>query len=240
MRYQYIVASGCSQTQNGPGTGGTPPSHDNLKGGCSYIDQGQGIVESPVSWVSHVAQHLKVSSLVNMAAAGHGNQFVAGTIIDLLTRYPYHPRHTLVLFNITFPHRLDIPCDFRHPDRSTSVPWNSTLLPYTYLSMRSRLQRKFHAHQGNEQVKNSSRLAMVNLFNYLENRGFDFRFTLCMDFTRDAILAPVIEKYQQYLVSLEDGIGIREFVVARNLTHDACHPTVEGHKHIADKVIQHL
>jgi len=175
-----------------------------------------------------------------MAAAGHGNQFVQQTIVDLLERYPYHPGNTLVLFNVTFSHRLDIPCDFRHPDRSTSVPWTADLLPYTYLSMRSKLQHSFHQHWGNSQVKHSSSLALSCLFSYLEHRKFHYRFTMAMNHLADPAVASVLEQYREHLVMLGPYAGIREFVVDNGLTMDACHPTVEGHALIAREVMDTL
>jgi len=238
MIYTHIVASGCSQSQNGQGAGGQPPTHDNPKGGCSYNRECHS--DTPVSWVSQVAQSLKVSSLNNMAAAGHGNQFVRSTIVDLLDRYPYPPRHTLVLFNVTYSHRLDVVCDWRHPNISTSVPWSADVLPYTYLDMRSSVQRSFHEHMGNPQVKMMSAQALATLFAWLDHKGFNYRYVLGFDLFKDPVLQPVLDNYRKNLVILDEHVGIKEFCVANSVTHDDCHPTVQGHAMIADRVLNTL
>lgn len=239
MRFRHIVASGCSQSQNGPGAGGMPPTVENPRGGCSFSGPDCGAIE-PVSWVGQVAKQLEVSSLFNMAAAGHGNQFVRSTIIDLLERYPYPPRHTLVLFNVTYSHRLDVPCDFRHPDRSTSVPWTPDVLPYTWIDMRASVQHRFHEHIGNDQVKIMSAQALSTLFAWLERHGYEYRFLLGFNLFRDPVLCPVLERNRSRLIELDQHVGIKEFAIANDATHDACHPTPRGHAMIADRVLNSI
>jgi hypothetical protein len=238
MIVKHILAGGCSQTQDG--IGGVPPG--NLSnGGCSFVSDNEAVCNDPQSWVGFVAQKLKVNSLVNTAASSHGNQLIANSIVEMLTRYQYDPAITLVLFNITWPSRLDIPCDFDHPDRSKFVPWNKSLIPYSYLTVDSKITHYLYKHMGADQVEQMNCIALINLFNFLENNLYNYRFVLAKDFSDYTTFNSIIKSKQKNFISLNNkNPGITEFVTANNLNKDIIHPTTAGHEAISNIVIDHI
>lgn len=234
---KHIVAGGCSQTQDG--LGGIPPNAL-TSGGCSFIAHNDYVSAEPQSWVSFVAQKLAVESLVNTAASSHGNQLITNSIIEVLTRFPYDPKTTLVLFNVTWPTRLDVPCDFDHPDRSKFIPWSKDLIPYTYLATDSKPAKHCYKHIGSEQVEQMNYLALRNLFNFLENNQFNYKFILAKNFSDYPALSSIINSRQQLIKLEQDNVGIVEFVTARGLNRDIIHPTVAGHEVISNTVLNSL
>jgi hypothetical protein len=238
MIVNQILAGGCSQTQDG--ISGVPPGLLS-SGGCSFVSNDGSVCSDPQSWVGFVAKELDVDSLVNTAASSHGNQLTANSIIEMLSRYHYNPKTTLVLFNITWPSRLDVPCDFDHPDRSKFIPWASNLIPYTYLSTDSKAAHHCYKHMGGEQVERMNSLALINLFNFLENNQFNYRFLLAKDFSEYKTFYSIIQTRKKNLISLDsDNAGIVEFVTANKLNRDIIHPTVEGHRIIGNIVIDRI
>jgi hypothetical protein len=239
MTIKHILSGGCSQTQDG--IGGVPPTHFS-NGGCSFKWDNELKCSDPKSWVSFVAQDLNVDSLINTASSSHGNQLISNSIIEMLTRYQYNPGETLILFNITWPTRLDIPCDFDHPDRSKFVPWTQDLIPYTYLDNKSKPVQHCYKHMGADQVEQMNCISLINLFNFLENNNFlNYKFILAKDFSEHKNLSAIIKSRQQNFIPLDTiNQGIVEFVTANNLNRDIIHPSVEGHKIISNIVIDFL
>jgi hypothetical protein len=236
MDIKHILASGCSLSQNG--IGGVPPTKLS-SGGCSFNNGADS--SDPASWVGFVAKSLNVSSLVNTAASGHGNILIANSIIEMLTRYQYDYKTTLVLFNITWPSRLDIPCDFDHPDHSKHIPWTCNLIPYTYLKMDSTPAQYCYKHMGAEQVEQISCLSLINLFNFLENNQFNYRFVVAKDFSNFKTFDSVIKSRKENLIVLDNkSPGVVEFVTDNNLKIDSIHPTVEGHRIISKIILNHI
>lgn len=233
---KHLVAGGCSQTSDG--IGGVPPSAISPEGGCSFVEQ-QGVTPAiPNSWASFVAKNLNVSSFVNLATGGHGNEMIASTMIDLLSRYEYDPASTLILFNVTHAHRLDIPCDFLHPDKSPFVPWTKELLPYSYLDIDCKIQKKIHENIGNEQVKEMTKLRLISLFNFLENQKFKYKFLFGDDFSNSYALNFLMCNPNR--IDLEQYNNIREFALGNKVNKDSTHPNQLGHQMIANLVLQEL
>lgn len=235
-KFRHIVASGCSQTSDG--IGGTPPRQDHV-GSCSFVNGADSA--SPVSWVSHMAVNYQVSSLCNTAAAAHGNILIHDTIIDTLERYQYNSDDTLVLFNLSWITRLDIPCGFDHFDRSNEIFWKSDFLPYSYLKQQSRTLQQFYEHIGKQQVKQTSVRSILNLFHYLENRGFTYRFVLASDDVwEQSYDKQILSTHQCQYVPINEYKGMREFARGSGLSHDGNHPNADGHRVVAQLVMQSL
>lgn len=240
MRLQsikHIVAGGCSQSVDG--IGGIPPIPGLSNGGCSFTNADTKSV--PGSWISYVAQELNVDSLCNTAANSHGNILISNCLIDVLTKYAYPSQETLVLFNLTWLTRLDIPCAFDHFDRSCYIPWDQSILPHTYLGQSSRTLLGFYEHIGKQQVIDQSRRAVFSLFDFLRNQGFCYRFVLASDdIFGDASWQTFLMHHQDSLVRLGSQIGVKNFVHHHGLTRDKMHPTQEGHARIARIVLDSL
>ena len=242
-KIKHIVVSGCSQTSDGQG--GVPPTIESPSGGCSFIPSPDYATSEPASWAGMVAQSLNVSSIVNTAAGGHGNMLIATSLIEVLTRYPYPPDETLVLFNISWSDRLDIPCSFLSPDSSQHVTWSPDLIPFTYMdppgSTAGSALRKIVKNLGIEHIESLSCIALTSLFNFLENQKFNYRFLLGGNFDRYTQVQHVIKPYLNKLIVLDkETPSIAEFVVANQLNKDIIHPNPEGHQVISNIVLQAL
>lgn len=233
---RHIVANGCSETAHG--VGGCPPTADS-HGGCSYIDCGDGTRQEPGSWAGFVARDLNVQSLVNLAAESHGNYYIMQTMIDFLSRHRYPANETLVIFNVSEPLRLDFPCSRDHPDCCDYVSYGEDLLPYTWLKRPSRTHDLMSKHVGLEQAAAISRASLLSLFAFLEQQGFRYLFITMHDYRDDPYIGDVIAANPNR-VDLEPGGGIVEFARDQDLLRDSIHPTVEGHRYIADQVSREI
>ena len=232
MVVENIVAGGCSFSADG--MGGLPPAAD-YTGGCSFIQPDS----QPGSWVGFVAQQLQVNSLVNVAAHSHGNMLTSNSILEILRRYPYNYKTTLVVFNITDPARLDIPCEFAHPDRSIYIPWTEEIIPYSYF--KRDICSNFVKSMGIESAEHITTNAVEFLFNFLENNNIAYCFTTLRDYSDHPILGPVIQHRQAHWVSLDPGQGMYDYCQSKNLIGaDGFHPNRLGHKLISEQVFNHI
>ena len=232
---KHILAGGCSFTSDGQG--GVPPSPEHPDGGCSYIDAGA----KPNSWVGFVAQTLKVSSLVNVAGSSHGNYMTAHNIITVLERHPlYSPTNTVVLFNVSDPGRLDIPCHKEHPD-SAYCEWSDQVVPWRYINKKSLLQPLLLKNMGIEQVEALGTNMLLGLFSYLEYRGFPYGYMCMNNYSQHEQLAPVLARFSNKLINLDPGNSMTDHVKILGLnTQDQFHPDIAGHRSIANQVLKYL
>jgi hypothetical protein len=241
MTIRHIIASGCSFTADG--IGGLPPSLTHPTGGCSFVDTNRDNVDSPNTWIGHVAKQLKVSSLVNLSAGSHGNMLIANNIISFLNInfYSYIPEETMILFNISDPARLDIPCSWEHPSRSSFCTWGQNILPYTYIDNLSKPVTYVTKNMEIEQIEIFSSSALLGMMSYLEKYNFNFKFLLMSDYKSHPILGSVINQFYTHLIEMEDLVGMKEFVKHKNLTaDDNFHPNARGHELISKIVIEEL
>jgi len=234
---EHVVVSGCSFTADG--IGGSPPNPTDLKGSCSFIKYDGIETAEPRSWIGFVAQALKVTSLVNLAAGGHGNALVAINLINVLSRHNYDPSKTLVLFNITDPARLDLVCDYYDIQASRRVSWPSTVLPYSFLDPGSRALQQIKHQMGVEQIELFSSTHLQGLFGWLKSQGYRFRFLTMRDYTQCEPLWSAIAPYYTEHIPLEEFQGMMEFVQHRQSTisQQDTHPNLQGHSLIAQCVL---
>lgn len=226
---KHIVASGCSYTADG--TGGVPPSHIHPDGGCSFIHADPPA--QPNTWAGFVAQTLGVNSFINLAAGSHGNALISQTLIWALTHFDYSPKDTVVLFNISESMRLDIPCEWQHPDRSRFVDWPSDLIPYTYLDRSYHSHNTVFKHMGMDQVGRMSNYHLVSLFSFLESKGFRYNFVTMKNFTKDSFIGDTIRQYQHRMIKT-DPLGFWEWSASRGqLASDGAHPNRDAHQAMA-------
>lgn len=234
MKIQNLLIGGNSFTQDG--IGGCPPTTDS-QGGCSFVDQGQGHVAQPRSWASMLAQELEVQSFVNTASASHGNILIAHSLRWILQRFHYDPAVTMVMFNVSIPMRLDIPCEFDHPDASPRVPWKQDLIPHTYLHRESRTHRAIEKQVGLDIVPDLGWAELDFLAHYLEHRGYQYCFLLTEDYTGDAGFRRWASSRWSRLITLDPGVGLTEF--ARDSGHNTennYHPDAQGRRIVVDRV----
>lgn len=240
MSITHIVASGCSFTQDG--IGGIPPDQLNPSGGCSFIDSEDYRPAVPRSWVSMLAKKIQCQSLVNFASSSHGNILISMTLIEALTKYPgYRPDNTLVIFNLTDIGRFDIPCSYQHPDKTNYIPWDDTILPFTFLSNTSKISSTICKNIGIEQIEIMSQHAVLALLNFLEQRKFTYRFMTMQTYSKDSKMESIINRHQHSLVELPGG-SMENYCIMNNVTISKTdmHPNQTGHEMISNMVYNTL
>lgn len=235
---KHIVAGGCSFTTEG--IGGIPPrlgdAGQPIQGGCSFNFDAQ-----PQSWVGHVAQHLRVESLINVATTGHGNVPTAEAILHVLLHNNYRPAETMVLLNITETMRLDVMCSWNDPNRCPYIPWDSQLIPWTYHAWNSPVVKYQYGMLSNEDITAMSAGRVKFLFEKLQELNFDFRFMMMRDFTQDQDLAPIIDQYHAQAIFLPESPDMWGFCRQFGyLQDDRAHPDQMGHKAIAQQVLMNI
>ena len=238
-QYKNLLVSGCSFSSDG--VGGTPPAGIS-DGGCSFIKDTDYASAEPGSWAGFLAQKLKVSSLVNTAASSHGNNLIANSILECLSRFQYNPVDTLVVMNISEPGRLDLPCAYDHPDADTqNIPWDHTLIPYSYLAMNSEIIKNTKKQVGLEQIEQLTSNSVEFLFNFLTNQQIDF-FFLTMNNFNDSCLSAVLNKFSNHYVQLIPGPSMYEYCQQTKTYRSKAdgHPSNLGHKQIADIVYEQI
>lgn len=239
MKYKNLLVSGNSFTQDG--IGGLPPGN-NTEGGCSYIDQGQGHVSTPYSWAGYVAQLLGVKSCVNLAASSHSNILVANTIRHVLSTFNYSPENTLVLFNVSIANRLDVPCEFDHPNASKFIPWTQELFPHTYLDRDCKIYKSFEKNIGIDTAKTLGYTQLDFLFNYLEANGYTYYFLLTdTNDLKDKEFCKMIQTRQDKFIKINPGIAMWEYgQESGNNTENHYHPDEAGRQDIAQQVVNYI
>lgn len=235
-KFKNLLISGSSFSANA--ISGAPPT-DSHDGGCSFIDNGRGSHNEPESWAGMLSQQLEVTSLVNVAAAGHGNFYISNSILEMLSRYNYNPDDTLILFNVTYLHRYDIACPFNHPDSSDQVPWSAKLIPYTYINVNSSLQKSFVKNISIEVVEQLSVNALRYLFNFLENRKFTFYFLLDDNHTDHPLFQTLLEDFSKNWIKFSPGISMQHYCKSFDNFSNS-HPTIEGYEKISYYVYDYL
>jgi len=237
---EHLVVGGCSFTADG--IGGMPPSLNNPHGGCTFIET----ATVPKTWPGFLSQQLQVISLVNLAAASHGNMATANNIISVLTRFKYDPTKTMVLFNITDAGRLDLMCDWSHPAVSTHCTWPYDALSFKYLDQTRDIAKSTKKTMGINQVEICSVNALWGLFGFLEANGYNFKFLTMRDYTcyylPEHPMSRLLNQYQQHWIKLDSGRGLVEYVEQHDLAimEGDFHPTVAGHRMIAGEVLKCL
>lgn len=237
-QYKNLIAAGCSFSANG--IGGVPPTKQSA-GGCSFIDAGDNNTPlTPWSWVGFLAQQLNVTSLVNVACGGHGNILTANSILEVLNKFNYDPTDTLIVFNLTEPVRLDIPCDTTSSLRSNVIPWTDDVIDHSYMSRIETI--KLTKAIGIDAVEKFTSNIVELLFDMLEHRKFEFYFLMMTDYTQHSYLGSIIDKYKTRLITIDPGTGMMEFCQLTNnyISKLDKHPNITGHKLIADTVYKHI
>ncbi len=234
--FKNIVASGCSFTADG--IGGYPPTPAYPSGGCSFVPDIDYKSAEPTTWAGIVAQKLNVKSFVNVAATSHGNFLIANNLLALINRFNYQPIDTLVLFNLSDPARLDVLCHWDNETKSQYCDWPQDVLPFGYQNRNSELVKKTLLSMGIDQVEHFSSNAILGMMSFLKQENFCFYFTMMRDYRANKYLGPVIEKFKDHFVDLDPGSGMYEYALALNsLRPDNAHPTTNGHKLIAEQLL---
>ena len=226
---KHLLVSGDSFSYSG--VGGCPPTETSC-GGCSYIPDPDYTAIDPTAWPGFLSLKMSVQSLVNVAAGSHGNILVSYTIFELLKKYSYTKQDTIIIFNLSDPYRLDIPCDFQDANSSEFIPWNEQLLSHSYLAMTKRPRDIKFSDAIEKFTSQSARFLME----YLKKNEYNFYFLLMNNYLDHKYLGPVIHEFNDHLIQLDPGPSMLEFAVKTNTTvsDEDHHPNLLGHKQIAD------
>ena len=236
-QYKNLIAAGCSFSADS--ISGVPPTKQSA-GGCSFIDGGNNTPSTPKTWAGFLAQQLNVTSLVNVASSGHGNILTANSILEILNKFNYDSADTLIVFNLTDPARLDIPCDTTSLFRSNDIPWTDDIIEHSYMNVIE--TRKLPKKIGIDAVEKFTSNIVELLFDMLEHRKFEFYFLMMTDYTQHPYLGSIIDKYKTRLITIDPGTGMMEFCQLTNnyISNFDKHPNIIGHKLIADTVYRHI
>jgi hypothetical protein len=238
-RFKNLLISGCSFTSNG--LGGLPPTKQSA-GGCSYIEDPSYTVAPPGSWPGFLAQQMKITSLCNTAASSHGNILVANAILECIQRFQYLPSDTLIIFNISEPSRLDLMCAHDHPEADLeNVHWGPELIPYTFVKRSSDLIKNLQKQLGFEYVERMTTNQIEFLFNFLDNKGFEFYFLTMTDY-KTSCLQNTLDKFESHFISLDPGSTMLDFCKLTNnqISSEDIHPTENGHRLIAQQIYRRI
>jgi hypothetical protein len=218
-----------------------------LAGGCSFSVSSSLVEEAnvnPHSWTHHLINYYNINRFANMSIPAGGNSALVNNLIYYLETKPdWNPSTTLVGFNITELHRLDVMCPVDHPNHNTNFSWDHdlrhgiiTLGPFT--STATPFNGLMQKHMGWDQVIKLNCLELVKLFTYLEHRRFSYFYMLIDDTVLEDSpdwFKKVLEKYKhrQALSS-----GMAEFAREHNeVNDDNWHPSKYGQELIAKEII---
>jgi hypothetical protein len=238
MDFKNLIISGNSFSQDG--IGGCPPT-PNTAGGCSFCGDENYKATVPKSWSSQVANKLKVTSFINTASSSHGNFLIADTILHLLTTYQYTPKNTLVIFNISMPTRLDVPCEFTNPDISKFLSWNKSLIPFAYLNRTSRVYQTIEKNIGLDIIPTMSWQKIDFLCNWLENQKYRYLFLTTENYNSEREFRQIMAPRKNLFIELDPGVGLLEWsALTENNTENNYHPDEKGRGLISDLVIEKI
>jgi hypothetical protein len=236
---RHLITAGCSFTSDG--IGGAPPSVVSPMGGCSFIQHPDLDAVEPMTWAGMLAQRLNVSSLVNMAAVGHGNIAIANNILALLQRFAYSPNDTLIAFNISDPGRLDIPCEFESPDKSIVCTWGADVLPFSYMSIKHDIVNRCRKFMGIDHVETFTTNSLLGMMSFITRQGYQFRFMTMKNYYQHPAVNTLLQEFQSQYIDLEHGHGMAEFVEHLGLnSQDGFHPDPAGHVLLTDTILRTL
>jgi hypothetical protein len=230
MKVQHLIVGGCSFSADG--IGGCPPDHKS-NGGCSYIQDPDYVASEPNNWVGFLARKLSVQSLVNLAASSHGNILTSYSIFELLKKYNYDVKNSLIIFNLTDPFRVDIPCDFYDKKADENIPWDKDILSHSYQKIQ---------HCVSESMEKYTSESVRFLLEYLKLKGFKFYFLLMNDYTDHKYLGPIVNEFQDHLIAIDPGPSMMEFAIStkNTVSNTDFHPNLNGHKLIAEQIYSHI
>jgi hypothetical protein len=238
-KYKNLLVGGCSFSSNG--IGGSPPTI-NSAGGCSYIEDIDYETAHPGSWPGFLAQHLGVTSLVNTATSGHGNNLIANSLLEFINKFYYNSSDTLVVMNISEPGRLDLPCAHDHPDADNQhIPWDSSLISYSYFNRSSNIIKNMEKNIGFDQIEQLTSNSVEFLFTFLESRSIDFYFLTMTDFNNSCLIN-VLNKFDSHYIRLTPGPSMYEYCQQTKtyISKTDSHPNNLGHKQIADIIYEQI
>ena len=223
MKLKNIVVSGCSYSADA--IGGLPPTKD-YSGGNSFREDPDYTTSVPTTWASFLAKKINPDSFVNLATSAHGNYLISKTLIDMLEKFNYSPKNTLVVFNISQMARMDVVCKYN--TENNFILWTQDILNYSFLKPRSPKWRKvMYDYEDNITGLITYNTVRLNeLFEYLNTNKYPFVFTTLADYTD----MPVIQKNKEHYVQLP-GNGMFEYTESMGLLDDdGSHPNIEAHE----------
>lgn len=239
MQIKNLVVSGNSFTQDG--IGGVPPTSES-PGGCSFVDSGETPPSDPQSWASLLAQKLKVQSFINLAACSHGNVMIANSIRSLISKFCYTPDDTLVIFHFSFASRLDVPCEFSHPDSSKFIPWDEQLIEHTYLDRSSKTFHSIAKNIGLDIVESLGYAQMDFLCNWLERKQFNYLMLLTeANDLHNHQFKLLLKDRESKLIKLDPGPGLLEYAsLSGNNTENNYHLDAKGRSYVANFLYDYI
>jgi hypothetical protein len=215
--------------------------------GCSFT---AGVLESIDNQTAFAWPHFCVLDLglatddfLNFALPGGGNTAAISNLVYYLELNP-DLDCALVGINLTALGRCDSMCNQAHLNANQDQS-NKHIQQQLHIGWIHNSLDRHQVSRGSTALTIQSCLAIVQGITYLESKNIDYFFMLMTD----SIYAYSPAWFQQFLDARQDHwvkfgeiTGMLEFVEQLNLqtSSDDFHPSIQGHKHIADRVLAHL
>lgn len=215
--------------------------------GCSFT---AGVLESINAHTAFAWPHFCVLELglasndfLNFALPGGGNNAAISNLVYYLELNPDLDR-VLVGLNITALERCDSMCKQTHLDANQDLS-NKHIQEQLHIGWIHNGLDRFQLNRGVAALTIQSCLAVVQGIVYLESRNIDYFFMLMTDniYTDSPVwFQQFLHARQDHWVKFGELTGMLEFVEQQNLQTSGVdfHPSIQGHKHIADHVLEHL
>jgi hypothetical protein len=239
---KHLITAGCSFTAGG--LGGCPPVSVDNPGGNSFVADVDRLASTPQRWPDFLSLQLGSTTLVNLAAGGHGNLLTAYAVKSLLEKYDYSREDTLIVFNITESSRFDIPCKFLLPDKSKDIPWSEDILDASFLNRHTDFFDKIQNRFIGPDLSGRYTSSYFDMFlHWLSINGYRYYFMLMTErILQNLYFKKVIEKFSDHMILMPGATGMMEYCLQNKLVvsaHD-WHPSVDGHKSISSIVYDYL
>jgi hypothetical protein len=229
MKYRKLLVSGCS-----------------FSAGSSSLDE---VKQNPETWSHYLVNNdlTDIDVLINVALTGGGNAAMVNNLIYAIETQNtgvIDPAETLVIFNVTGLQRIDMISETFHPNANKYHSWD-TILGFNWITIphltatNTVFKDLIHKNCGYDNIVLYNSLQVIMLINYLESKGFAYKFML-LDDTIEEEAPDILLPYIANAIKFE-GLNMHEYCKENNmLSEDGWHPSDTGYKSISDMLYQAL
>ena len=204
--------------------------------GCSFT---AGVIANPKSkmaayvWPHFCFQDIKpeISNFTNLAIPGAGNTAALLNLVYFLeNNKQLNSDNTLIGLNLTGLYRIDVICPTGIPGQDFGWKINGINTPFQKI-------------MGFEQTQIFNSMIIIQCLSYLELRNFKYFFMIL----EDSIYTQSTNWLQEFLdqrldcwIKFDKDMSMLEFIKTNKVTTNDNHPTKDGHRLIANHVLNFL
>lgn len=182
---------------------------------------------------------------------GAGNQAIALNLIHWLENHSEITADTTtIIFNISEFDRIDMPCDYNHPNANKHFPLEDEFgfkwLTQNFVESQPPFNRLLQQNLGYDQIMFLNGMAIISLINYIENNRYNYRILMLKDFIHKKDLAPqfvqdFLQSKKDTIVNFDNHWGMHEFCKFNGLlSEDKFHPSQQANHLMAQHINEHL